>query len=348
MSEVFINLLTKRDTGATRHPHNKMIDRTKFLPAGALPIRQNSTGVGGVFCYIIDREKGKVEFPGDIKDFDINKETRNICLVMDYFKQKATATNVNPWKDQRMDLFNRQQSNYEANREKIEPHTFMREDTVIICGGGPSLNPDIEKIEQHRDKVCVITINGAQARIKGDYFVTSESIDLLIHSTNTLLTPECIGDTIAHVSNTTHPNVVNLPWNDLTFYSHGFEYEDKYDIPMYYVGRHSTFDALQFATTVLKAKKVIFTGVDYIYVNQVEHLSVMLIEAGSLIASMNGTEVWNISNRTAFKNGVKLGTFEEAMNLTNGRRKKGRNNFKRKNFLPGTQEKKNVNLLNLH
>ena len=297
-----------------------MIDRSHFLPAGSLVISDDRRKVGGVYCYATDYNTKKVMFPGYEKGYDISKEKKAITVIWDYFKRKADGSNLVYQMGHSPELYESQKNNYLKNRKEINAfkgHKFEKRDTVVVCGSGPSLEPDIEAINRNRDDVCVVTINAAQAKIEGDYFVTSERLDVLSMSatrTREELEGYVFNNTIAHVSTVAHPNVVKAPWKKITFFSHGFHYEKpRICVPVHFVGRHSTFDALQFAVLKLKAKKVIFTGCDYMYGNQLERLSVSIIEAASLIASINGVDVWNVSQRTAFKNGVKLGSFDEAM-----------------------------------
>lgn len=300
-----------------------MIDRSNYLPLWAVTVKDNKTGYGGVFCYSLLPVNGTFNalWPGKIKNYDIDKDPGAKTIIWDYFKMPARGANIMFQQKVMPELHARQKENYEQNKSIINPHAHTRYQTVVICGAGPSLETDLEIIEKNRDKFCVVTINSAHVRITGDYFLTSESLNLDTHSSVGLplgaLDDSKYINTIAHISTITHPVMVNKPWKQLTFFSHGFDYENGAKVPLYYVGRHSTFDALQFATTILKAKKVIFTGMDYIYQNGkkgvVDSCSLSIIEAASLIASVNGVDVWNASRRTAFKNGVKLGSFEEAL-----------------------------------
>lgn len=297
-----------------------MIDRTLYLPAGALPVMNEKTGVGGILCYIYEADKAKVWFPAALKDFDLTKERRPMVFVWDYFKQKPTKVvlNVKNGTDMRADLYERQVENYNRNKGSIKSVSeFPERDTVVICGAGPTLKHDLEFMAKHRDKICIITLNSAQALIEGDYFVTCESLDLtkmMSEGRPKLNGTTPVQNTHAHVSTITHPNILKLGWKNVTFYTHLFDFEEqRHDIPNYFVGRHGTFDAIQFAAKDLKAKKIIFTGVDYQYGEKVQRQNVSLIEAAAFIAGKNNIDVWNVSMKGAFSNGVKLGTFQQAM-----------------------------------
>lgn len=319
-----------------------MIDHSKFLPLYALPVAHDKLGVGGVLCYSLYPVNGTFNtlWPGKIKNYNINKDPGHKAIVWDWFKKGADGTSVLDQKTANPPLYKRQVENYESNKKIIKPVSHTRYHTVVICGAGPSLENDIDAIEANRDKYAVITINSAHKRIVGDYFVTCESLDLSkFSSTNKMLDlkADIYSDTIAHLATITHPNVVGLPWRKVSWFTHNFDFEDKKvneGLPIYYVGRHSTYDAIQFASLILRAKKIIFAGMNYIYDDPkksqgkkgyVDMCSLSLIEAASLICSFNKIDVWNVSKPTAFRNGVKLGTFEEALrSCTKSRGKKRR------------------------
>lgn len=195
-------------------------------------------------------------------------------------------------------------ANYGENT--ISEYSHGKYDTVVICGGGPSLDKDIETIERHRKGVCIVTANQAQTKIEGDYCIVCESRDEFQGPVKTT-------STVGHFVTTVAPSTSGLPWKDVSWYSHNHDFENGCNIPKYHTGRHVTFDALQFAVKTLHAKKVILSGVEYLYGNEMDVENARLIEGLAVLYSKD-VEIWNVSGKGLFTHGIILGTAEGALN----------------------------------
>lgn len=202
------------------------------------------------------------------------------------------------------ETYRRMRDNYSDN--VITKYEHDKSDTVVICGGGPSLDKDIKAIEKLRDGICVVTANQAQTKIEGDYCIVCEGRDEFRGEVNTR-------NTIGHFVTTVAPNTATMPWKRVSWYSHNHDFEKPCDIPKYHTGRHVTFDALQFAVETLGAKKVVLSGAEYMYGNELDIENARLIEGLAFLYAKD-VEIWNVSGHGIFTHGVILGSIEGALN----------------------------------
>lgn len=286
-----------------------IIDRSNYLPVGAVPATERATGEGVILMYFFDKHTNHRIFPLDIPKKELERDTRDRVTMPDIVHNEppVVSTTWNRFKPGLYELF---QDCYGKNKQYIGNGDYPQKDIVIICGAGPSLEKDIPFIKEHRDKACVVTVNRAQNQIAGDYYVGLDSyIPIELSGTE---------QTQAVLATTIYPDVVHSAWKSIGFYTHKFPFEPEQEIaglPAYFCGSHVTFDAFQFAIKQLKAKKIIFTGCDYQdkprqYCDRYWHARNM--EALAFFASRAGIEVWNASMQGVFANGVLLGSMEEA------------------------------------
>lgn len=260
-----------------------MIDRRKIIPPGAEFVGEN------LLVMSMDPD-GTIAFDGSKKI--------PIAVSVGAPPELNRKNTVLP-----IQTLNRMASNYASN--EISEYDHEKQDTVFYCGGGPSLDKDIEYLEKNRRDVCVVTANQAQTKIEGDYCIVCESRDEFNGPVKT-------DNTVGHFVTTVAPNTSSLPWKGVSWYSHNYEFESNRNIPKYHTGRHVTFDALQFAVDTLGAKRLIMSGVEYLYNGEPDLENARLVEGLCILHPE--LEVWNVTGFGILTHGVILGTIEEALN----------------------------------